>query len=138
MIGLRVLAGCNTQSAAARFVLIKPQQIIQHIQHLKQGTLPLQHGHNSLGMLAVYWLWACIMLLAVTGWLSRTDALWGEDWPVDLHACLSYILMASVVLHVVAVAVVSRLARQHLVLQMLHGQLAQFKGKPTRKHSSKR
>lgn len=126
IVAMRMLAGVLTQSVAARLVWPSWPALNQHLQHLKQRSLPVQHGHNPLGMLAVYWLWGCILLLALTGWLSRTDALWGEDWPVDLHAGLSYVLMASVLLHVIAVLVMSRLARQHLLRQMLHGKLSTF------------
>lgn len=136
IVALRILAGVFTPSVTARLSWPKWQPLNQHMQHLKMRELPVQHGHNPLGMLAVYWLWACIALLAFTGWLSRTDVLWGEDWPVDLHVGLSYVLMASVLLHVVAVLVVSCLARQHLLLQMLHGRLTKFSAKSKKTNSA--
>lgn len=83
----------------------------------------MHYGHNPLGFIAVYWLWFFISALAFTGWLSRTDWLWGEDWPVDLHAYLSYLLMASVLLHICAVFLVSKWSKQQLLKQMIDGEL---------------
>ncbi len=137
IVALRIAAGCYTRLPAARFNLPCVAELLLHIQHIRQGLLSKQHGHNPLGMLAVYWLWACIAVLAITGWLSRTDWLWGEDWPVDIHACFSYLLMASVLLHLFAIFVVSRLARQHLIVQMLDGKLHAFKEKPSKHSPSK-
>ena len=85
-----------------------------------QQALP-HDGHNPLGQLAVYFMWFLILLLGFTGWLSRTDRYWGEDWPVTLHQGLSYTLMAMVALHLTAVFIVSRRSRQHLIKQMIDG-----------------
>lgn len=97
-----------------RFSLIK-----QHIAEIVSGKVTQHDGHNPLGMLAVYFIWLLIVLLALSGWLSRTDAYWGEDGPVLIHQVLSYILQGVVVLHVIAVLVMSKLQKQNLIKQML-------------------
>lgn len=79
------------------------------------------YGHNPLGQIAVYVMWLLITLLAFTGWLSQTDAYWGEDWPVHVHHFLSDVLFCMVALHVVAVMWMSRLQRKSLVRAMLTG-----------------
>jgi cytochrome b len=79
------------------------------------------HGHNPLGQLAVYLMWLIITLLGLTGWVSRTDAYWGEDWPVNLHQFLSQTLMLLVVLHLIAIFTVSYMSRRHLLKQMIDG-----------------
>ena len=28
----------------------------------------------------VWLLWIVVLLLGVTGWMSRLDAFWGDDW----------------------------------------------------------
>ena len=119
----RILAGLLTKHAAARFTLPHWRAIALHLQHLRSGKLPVQYGHNPLGQYAVYLLWSVILLLALTGVLSRTDAFWGEDWPVALHALLSWLLMGIVVMHVLAVGYVGRRSGQALVKQMLDGQV---------------
>ena len=126
-VSVRILLAHFTQSQAAKLSLPSKQALKLHIVHLKQLDLPVVSGHNPLGQWAVYAIWTMIGLLALTGWLSRTDMFWGEDLPVDIHAWLSGILMGTVLLHVLAVLVVGRIARQHLILQMLHGKLHVFK-----------
>ncbi len=126
-MSVRILLAHFTQSQAAKLSLPSKRALILHIAHLKQLDLPIVSGHNPLGQWAVYLIWTLIALLALTGWLSRTDQFWGEDWPVHMHAWLSWTLMVTVTMHVLAVVVVGRLARQHLVLQMLHGKLHLFK-----------
>lgn len=84
-------------------------------------------GHNPLGQLAVYFMWCLIGALALTGWLSRTDAYWGESGPVDAHQLLSDVLMALVVLHVLAVMVMSALSKVFLLKQMITGRKSLFK-----------
>lgn len=123
IIALRVLAGRVSAHAAARCAWPSWPAVLEHLGQLRRGQLPVQYGHNPLGEYAVYLLWSVIALLALTGHLSRTDALWGEDWPVDVHAALSWMLLAMVVLHVLAVRHVGRCARQSLVRQMLDGRL---------------
>ncbi len=51
---------------------------------------------------------AAIGGLGVTGFLMReVDALWGADWPEDLHALFANGLLALVCLHAVAAVVES-------------------------------
>lgn len=118
---LRILLGCVSPLASARLSVPGWQSISRHWVQMRTGQLPAHHGHNPLGQWAVYVIWSLIALLALSGWLSRTDALWGEDWPVDLHALLSWILLAVIVVHVLAVIRVSQLSGQRLLRQMWHG-----------------
>ncbi len=90
-----------------------------HCKELLSGQVPTHVGHNPLGQYAVYLMWLLIGFLAFTGWLSRTDAYWGEDWPVDLHMMLSSILEGLVILHVLATLVMSKLQKQNLVKKMI-------------------
>jgi cytochrome b len=66
-------------------------------------------------------MWGLIAALTITGWLSRLDAFWGEDWPIALHAWAAYALLALVVLHVSAAIVMSVLHKDNLILAMLTG-----------------
>ena len=60
--------------------------------------------------------------LGVTGFLMReVDALWGADWPQDLHALIANALLALVCLHAVAAVVESLRVRDNLPLSMLTG-----------------
>lgn len=126
-IVIRILAGCFSVHQSAHFHLPGLNAIRAHITQLLQATLPVHAGHNPLGQWAVYVMWTLIALLALTGWLSHTDAFWGEDTPVAMHALLSWVLMAVIALHVAAVFWIGRLSRQHLVRQMWHGRFDEGK-----------
>lgn len=110
-----------TRYDTAKFYFPDFPAISGHIRELLSGRVSVHSGHNPLGQYAVYAIWLLIALLALTGWLSRTDAYWGEDWPVTAHMILSYLLQAMVVLHLLAVFVMSRLQRRNLVRAMLRG-----------------
>lgn len=127
LIAIRIANGCLASTPShMRFFWPTKQAIIQHLQALKQSTAASAHphtlGHNPLGQLAVYVMWGLMMALGFTGWLSRTDAYWGEDWPVDMHLYLSYALMGMVALHLIAIVTVSKKTNQHLVKQMIDGE----------------
>ena len=110
-----------TKTASSQFYIPTLANIKLHISELKAPHFSTHVGHNPLGQWAVYAIWTLILLLALTGWLSRTDTYWGEDWPVDLHSYLSNSLMFMVVLHVSAIAVISKLQKRNLVKIMIAG-----------------
>ncbi len=120
IVGLRILYGLHKNTLkSAHFYLPRLSSIKQHIAEIRTGIVAPHQGHNPLGMLAVYLIWLLIALLALTGWISRTDAYWGEDGPVMLHEVLSYLLQGVVVLHVLAVVVMSKLQKQNLIKAMV-------------------
>jgi cytochrome b len=121
LIVIRIIHGVKTRTAYTRFYWPTSQAILQHLREVRVGTLTEHLGHNPLGQLAVYVMWLLIALLGLTGWLSRTDAYWGEEWPVDLHSYLSDALMLMVILHLLAIAIVSKLQKQNLVKRMIAG-----------------
>lgn len=120
IVGLRILYGLHKNTSNnAHFYLPRLSLIKQHVAEIKTSHVAPYQGHNPLGMLAVYLIWLLIALLALTGWISRTDAYWGEDGAVILHETLSYLLQGVVVLHVLAVVVMSKLQKQNLIKAML-------------------
>lgn len=121
LIGLRLLHGMSSRHPSSRFWWPRGADIHLHLQHLWRRSAETHAGHNALGQYAVYLMWLLIALLALTGWLSRTDAYWGEDWPVDLHALLANALLGMVLLHVTAVFALSWLQRRNLLKAMLRG-----------------
>lgn len=122
LVLLRICYGLwISKTASSKFYIPTITQIKLHLNELSTQHFSPQAGHNPLGQWAVYLIWTLIILLAMTGWLSRTDAYWGEDWPVDLHALFSNMLQGLVILHVVAGIVMSKLQKKNLVKQMLTG-----------------
>lgn len=84
----------------------------RHVRHL---------GHNPLGGWMIVWLLSCVAALVITGWLYTTDWLWGYGWLANLHAGLGWVLLASVVVHVLGVIVTSVNQRENLVAAMFTG-----------------
>jgi cytochrome b len=119
LVVLRLAHALWTRNMAERLRLPGFRDIRQHLSHLFHRRLDSTPGHNPLGQLAVYAMWLLIGLLALTGWISRTDAYWGEGWPIDLHARLSDAMLAMVMLHVAAVAGMSWWLRQNLIKPMI-------------------
>lgn len=117
---LRIIYGLMmSKVASSRFHLPRVQHIKQHLRELWSGSVSRSEGHNPLGQYAVYLMWLLIGLLALTGWLSRTDAYWGEDWPVDLHGVISKLLQGLVLIHIAAVLLMSKLEKRNLIIRMV-------------------
>lgn len=118
MIAIRIVAGVVTRRQVARFYWPTLHHIKQHIHSICLGAAKPSFGHNPLGQLSVYCLWMLIVLLAVTGFLSRLDMFWGDDWLVAIHGVLSQILMLLVGIHLLAVIMMSYCTRENLLLNM--------------------
>ena len=108
-----------SKASSSKFYIPTITNIKLHLSEIKTQHFSPHVGHNPLGQWAVYIIWLLITLLALTGWLSRTDAYWGEDWPVDLHAFFSNALQVMVVLHLIAVLLMSKLQKKNLAKQMI-------------------
>ncbi len=106
---------------SSRFYIPTSANIKLHLSEIRAQHFASHVGHNPLGQWAVYLIWTLIILLALTGWLSRSDAYWGEDWPVDLHETFSNVLQGLVLLHIAAVALMSKLQKKNLLKQMVTG-----------------
>lgn len=106
---------------ASQFYLPSFSAIKTHLNELRLGTTSDPIGHNPLGQLAIYCMWLLILLLAFTGWLSRTDQFWSEDWPVDVHSILSNVLQGMVMLHLLVVILMSKLQHKNLIKAILIG-----------------
>ncbi len=78
-------------------------------------------GHDPLGLWMAWLLWALVLLLGLTGWMTRLDAFWGDETLHEVHAWLAHALIAAAGLHVAGVAVMSARWRENLVLSMISG-----------------
>ena len=82
---------------------------------------PRTTDHDPLGRWMVWLLWSLVLLLGVTGWMTRLDAFWGDETLHDVHAWLAHALVAAVALHLAGVAAMSWRWRENLVLAMITG-----------------
>ncbi|MDE1182125.1 cytochrome b/b6 domain-containing protein [Paraburkholderia sp.] len=95
--------------------------LAEYLRSLAVGK-PIRHlSHNPLGALMAIALWLLVIGLAVSGWMMRLDAFWGEDWLEGLHTALSVALQVCVCAHIVAAIVMSLWTRDNLIGAMLTG-----------------
>jgi cytochrome b len=107
----------------ARFAAWWPtaSHLSDYLRSLAKGK-PAHHvSHNPLGGLMALLLWLLILALAVSGWIMRLDAFWGEDWPQEIHAWLSVALELCVCVHFAAAVLMSFWTRENLIGAMVTG-----------------
>ena len=117
------LAWAGVAPGTARFAdwWPTPSRLRAHLAALRAGRPERRLGHNPLGALMMLALWALILALALTGWLSRLDMFWGDDGIRSLHAALAHALVLLAGVHVAAVLAMSRLHGENLIVAMLTG-----------------
>jgi cytochrome b len=96
-------------------------QSLVYLRLLLSGRPPRSVGHNPLGLWMVWLLWILVLLLGLSGWMSRLDALWGDERVHDAHAFLADLLLAAVILHLAGVATMSWLWKENLPASMVNG-----------------
>ena len=99
---------------------------LAYMRLLLRGRPPRVMGHDPIGLWMVWLLWTLVLLLGLTGWVSRLDAFWGDDRVHDVHAVLADILLVAVLLHLAGVAAMSWLWKENLPASMVTG----FKHRP--------
>lgn len=104
---------------------IRPSRIGHHLFALRRGAADPSLGHNPLGAIAV------VILLALTATAVWSGGFGGES-AEDLHEIVGWTLLAMVVIHILAVIVMSRLERENLVRAMVTGD------KPASRHPGAR
>ncbi|WP_019450248.1 cytochrome b/b6 domain-containing protein [Cupriavidus sp. BIS7] len=110
-------------SQHARFStwLPRPAAVRDYSKALAAGRAPRYVSHTPLGAVGMLAMWALILSLAVTGWISRLDPFWGEDWPIDIHHWLANTLLAVVIVHVIAAIGMSIKGKENLIAAMITG-----------------
>lgn len=99
-----------------------PARLLAHGRALLRGQPFHRLGHSPIGALVMLLMLTCIGGLGLSGWLmEEVDALWGADWPMDLHSFLADALLALACVHLLAALVESLRMRENLPLSMLHG-----------------
>jgi cytochrome b len=112
-----------TWSAVARGHSLKPSiaETRRYLGQLTAGKPPRSAGHDPLGLWMVWLLWSLVLLLGLTGWMSRLDAFWGDDVVHEAHALLANLLLLAVLVHVLAVCVMSMIWKENLPAAMVTG-----------------
>ncbi|MFJ9991506.1 cytochrome b/b6 domain-containing protein [Pseudomonas putida] len=103
-----------------------PSRLVAHARALFRGEPFHRLGHSPIGALVMLLMLTCIGGLGLSGFLMQeVDALWGADWPMDMHGWLADGLLVLVCVHVLAAIVESLRLRENLPLSMLTGRRRQ-------------
>ena len=107
----------------ARFgqFVLTPAATLRYARQVLARTESRHIGHNPLGAYMIVALALTVTLVAISGWLSTTDAYWGVEWVAELHEGLSNVLLMLIALHVAGVVFSSVRHGENLVAAMLHG-----------------
>ena len=63
-----------------------------------------------------------MLTVGLSGWaMEEVDALWGADWPLQIHETAANVLLGLVCIHVLAALSESIQVRDNLPLSMLTG-----------------
>jgi len=119
---LRLLWGFSGPRYArfAQFVR-GPRATWRYSKLTARGDEPRHIGHNPLGAWMVLALLGCVLGLGVTGWLYRSDWLWGDETVELVHQTLARLLLGLIALHVGGVVFTSRRQRENLIAAMFSG-----------------
>ncbi|QYD69855.1 cytochrome b/b6 domain-containing protein [Paraburkholderia edwinii] len=122
LVGVRIVWGM-IGTRYARFSAWWPtrSRLLAYLRSLASGKPSRHLSHNPLGALMALMLWVLVIALALTGWLMRLDAFWGEDWPQEIHTLLAVALEVCVCVHIAATIVMSVWTRENLIAAMLTG-----------------
>jgi cytochrome b len=124
---LRLLWGfIGTPPARFTSFVRGPAAVAAHLRELLAGRAAPHAGHNPAGGWAVLALLAAGLAAAASGWLAWQG---GEVWE-EVHEALANGLLLLVGVHVAAVLLMSRLARDRLAPAMLTGRKAVPAGTP--------
>ena len=95
----------------------------KHLRSLIARQPDHRLGHSPLGALVMVVMMSLMVTLGLTGWMMQeVDALWGADWPLQIHETAANTLGGVVILHITAAIYESFQVRDNLPLSMITGQ----------------
>lgn len=128
LVVCRLIYGARQRRLSPARIRIPPlHEVWGHLADLLAGRAHPTRGHNPVGMWAALIMWALVLSLGVTGWMTQLDRYWGEDWLLDLHEGLAESLQIVVLIHWAGVATMSVLLKQNLVRAMVTGRPSSVK-----------
>lgn len=118
VVFMRILWAAIVQGHGS-FAALKPS--VHATLAYVRGHAPRQLGHDPVGLWMVWLLWSLVLLLGLTGWMSRLDVFWGDERIQNLHALLANAMLVAVALHLAGVAAMSWHWRENLSASMITG-----------------
>ena len=120
---LRMLWGFGTSRYARYAQFVRgPRATAAYARAVLAHREPRHLGHNPLGAWMVLALMACVIGLALTGWLYTTDRYFGDETVETVHLWLAWTLLALAGMHVGGVIHTSIRQRENLVAAMFSGE----------------
>ncbi|WP_207867762.1 MULTISPECIES: cytochrome b/b6 domain-containing protein [Pseudomonas] len=99
-----------------------PSRLAAHARSLIAGRPEHRLGHSPIGALVMLAMLLAMLTVGVSGWaMEEIDALWGADWPLQVHETAADVLLALVIVHIAAALFESVQVRDNLPLSMLTG-----------------
>lgn len=98
-----------------------PARAMRHLRALQQGDKTVHLGHNPLGALMVWNIWATVGVIVTTGIMMGTRRYFGVQWVLSVHEIMFNWLIVSVALHIGGVIFDSWRSRVPLVRAMIDG-----------------
>lgn len=122
LVVLRIIWGF-VGSPHARFsdFVRSPQATFAYGRALLAGRAPHCRGHNPLAGVMVLALLTLLIAAGTSGWMMTLDAYRSADWLEELHEGLASATLALIGLHVLAVALMSKVHGENLVRAMVTG-----------------
>lgn len=120
LIAFRLVWGLvGTRYARFHQFIKGPRTVLAYLKSIRQGHAQHHVGHNPVGGMAVVLLMSLVALTAFSGWWMVEGDV--AEWQEELHEFAANSLMLVVAIHVIGVALSSRLHRENLVLAMVSG-----------------
>lgn len=99
-----------------------PARLSAHVRRVFDGRGLHRLGHSPIGALVMLLMMSALLTLGISGFLmEEVDALWGADWPLQVHETAANVLLALVGVHVLAAVYESIQVKDNLPLSMLTG-----------------
>jgi len=96
-----------------------PIVIKRYLVSLLSGRPEHHVGHNPAGAIAIVLLLLLGIASGLSGWMVYEEL--GGEWLEELHEAISNAMLAVVVIHIIGVAISSRLHKENLALAMVTG-----------------
>lgn len=132
LVGLRLVWGLVARGPARLAAFWPaPRAALRHLRAVIAGDRTVHLGHNPLGALMVWNLWATVGVIGATGIMMGMIRFFGVAWVEALHEAAFNWLMVSVALHVGGVVYDSVRSGVPLVRAMIDGRKRIPEDRPT-------
>ncbi|WNO59925.1 cytochrome b/b6 domain-containing protein [Rheinheimera sp. MMS21-TC3] len=117
-----VWATITTNYASFKHLNLHYKNFALHYSHLRSRNIPSQSGHNPIGWLMIISTWLLVIGLATTGFiLEEIDYFFGNSLIKNIHSIFANTLYAIVLIHIIAIILVSWWGKISLLRPMITG-----------------